>query len=179
MYRPARRYPLWEAKIHSDRDDLHSCTNLYWWRSNNCHSIFFIGTWSELWKYSHYCSWNWHWRRSVSRWIPHLLLDDQKKERVQTCMLWMALFEPNGPKLFLDVATGDECWISFFTNNTKQSNMVWLNEDDPRPQILNTAFRSHKWMFTICFNWLDPIWVDIMPQDSTITAKYYTYAVFP
>ena len=114
-----------------------------------------------------------------ARWIPHLLTEEQKKERVRICRLWLAEFEPTGPKRFSDVATGDECWISFFTARDKQSNMVWLSEDAPRPQILKEGFRSRKRLFTIFFNSQGPICVDIMPQDSTITAQYYTTQVLP
>ncbi len=52
-------------------------------------------------------------RKKCATWIPYLLSDDQKKDRVLTYMLWMAMFEPNGPKLFSDVAAGGDCWISF------------------------------------------------------------------
>ena len=118
-------------------------------------------------------------KKKCCRWIPHLLTDDQKKERVRICHLWLSMFEPNGPKRISDVVTGDECWISFFTNKDKQSNMVWLHEEEPRPQILKTGFRSRKRMFTIFFNSQGPVCVDIMPQDSTITAQYYTTEVIP
>ena len=118
-------------------------------------------------------------RKKCARWIPHLLTEDQKKERVRICRLWLAEFEPNGPKRFSDVVTGDECWISFFTTKDKQSNMVWLSDEEPRPQILKEGFRSRKRLFTIFFNTQGPMCVDVMPQQSTITAKYYTEQVLP
>ena len=34
----------------------------------------------------------------------------------------------------------------------KRSNMVWLVEDEPRPEVLKTGFRSRKRMFTIFFS---------------------------
>ena len=110
---------------------------------------------------------------------PHLLSEDQKKERIRICKQWLSEFEPNGPKRFSDVVTGDECWISFFTTRDKQSNMVWLGEDEPRPQILKTGFRSRKRLFTVFFNSQGPVCLDIMPQDTTITARYYTEHVLP
>ena len=118
-------------------------------------------------------------RKKCARWIPHLLTEEQKSERVRICRLWLAEFEPNGPKRFSDVATGDECWISFFTTRDKQSNMVWLSDEEPRPQILKEGFRSRKRLFTIFFNSQGPMCVDVMPQQSTITAQYYTDQVLP
>ena len=52
----------------------------------------------------------------------------------------------------------------------KRSNMVWLAEDDPRPEVLKTGFRSRKRMFTIFFNIQVPVIVDIMPDKAMITA---------
>ena len=118
-------------------------------------------------------------RKKCARWIPHLLTEEQKSKRVRICRLWLAEFEPNGSKRFSDVATGDECWISFFTTRDKQSNMVWLSDEEPRPQILKEGFRSRKRLFTIFFNSQGPMCVDVMPQQSTITAQYYTDQVLP
>ena len=59
--------------------------------------------------------------------------------------------------------TGHECWISYLTTNNKRLNMVWLAEDEPRPEVLKTGFRSRRRMFTIFFNSQGPVVVDIMP----------------
>ena len=61
----------------------------------------------------------------------------------------------------------------------KRSNVVWLAEDEPRPEVLKTVFRSRKRMFTIFFNTQGPVVVDIMPDKATITATYYTTSVLP
>ena len=116
-------------------------------------------------------------RKRCSRWIPHLLTVDQKRQRVAICRDLLNQFEPNGPKRLSDVATGDECWIPYFVTPHKQKNMVWLAEDSPRPQILKPGFRSKKRMFTIFFNSQGPIIVDVMPEGATITAAYYTNTV--
>ena len=61
----------------------------------------------------------------------------------------------------------------------KRSNTVWLAEDEPRPEVLKTGFRSRKRMFTIFFNTQGPVVVNIMPDKATITATYYTTSVLP
>ena len=61
----------------------------------------------------------------------------------------------------------------------KRSNMVLLAEDEPRPEVLKTGFRSRKRMFTIFFNTQGPVVVDIMPDKAAITAAYYTTSVLP
>lgn len=61
----------------------------------------------------------------------------------------------------------------------KRYNTVWLTEDEPRPEVLTTGFRSRKRMFTIFFHSQGPVAVDIMPDKATITATYYTTSVLP
>ena len=61
----------------------------------------------------------------------------------------------------------------------ERSNTVWLAEDEPRPKVLKTGFRSRKRMFTIFFNTQGPVVVDIMPDKATITATYYTTLFLP
>uniref|UniRef100_A0A1I8I3Y0 HTH_Tnp_4 domain-containing protein n=1 Tax=Macrostomum lignano TaxID=282301 RepID=A0A1I8I3Y0_9PLAT len=117
--------------------------------------------------------------KTCARWVPHLLTPEQQAERVRICRLWLQMFEPHGPRRLSDVITGDECWISFFTMKDKQSNMVWLAEDEPRPEVLKTGFRSRKRMFTIFFNSQGVVSVNILPAGATVTARYYTDTVLP
>ena len=78
------------------------------------------------------------------------------------------------------MVTGDECWISFFTMIDKRSNnMVWMTEDEHRSEVSKTSFRSRKRMFSIFFNTLGHVALDLMPQKATITATYYTTNVLP
>lgn len=95
-------------------------------------------------------------RKRCSRWIPHLLTQDQKNYRVSICRDLLSQFEPNGPKRLSDVVTGDECWIPYYITPHKQKNMVWLAEDDPRPQVLKPGYRSKKRMFTIFLTQMAP-----------------------
>ena len=65
----------------------------------------------------------------------------RNKGLVTACHNWLEVFEAIGPKRFSGVVTDDECWISFFIMKGKRSNMVWLAEDEPRPEVLRTGFR--------------------------------------
>ena len=108
--------------------------------------------------------------KRYARWVPNQLTIEQKEQRVASGRNLLHEFEANGPQRFSDVVTGDECWISFFTMKDKRSNMVWLAENEPRPEVLKTGFRSRKRMFTIFVNIQVPVIVDIMPDKAMITA---------
>lgn len=64
-------------------------------------------------------------------------------------------------------------------NKGKRSNMGWLAENDSCPGILKTGLLSRKRMFTIFFNSIVSVVVDIVPDKSTITASFYTTSVLP
>ena len=57
--------------------------------------------------------------------------------------------------------------------------MVWLAEDEPRPEALKTGFPPRKRMFTVFFNTRGPVVVDITPDKATVTTTYYTTSVVP
>ena len=105
--------------------------------------------------------------------VPHHLATKQKEQRVTIqCCNWLQECELNGRKRFSYVVRGDEGWACFFTMKNKRSNMVWLAEDEPHPEILKTGFRSRKRMFIIFFNTQGPVVVDIMPDKAPITSTY-------
>ena len=138
--------------------------------------ILSLGTWCKLRKSAHaivdeHLDWL---VQEVRKMDPHQLTTEQKEQRATICRNCLQLFEPDGPKRFSDAVTGDECWISFFTMKDKHSNMVWVAEDEPRPEVLKTGFRSRKRMFTNFFNTQGPVVVDMMPDKATTSAAYYT-----
>ena len=63
-----------------------------------------------------------------SRWIPHLLTDAQKVQRVNTSHQVLELLMR---RRLTDVVTGDESWFYFYQTANKSSNMVWLADGDP------------------------------------------------
>ena len=165
----------WEAMDVCDRKFCGESRRINSRRPYYNTQILSLGAWCKLRKSAHAIV---HeqlgWSKRCARWIPHQLTTEQKEQRVTIRRNWLQLFEPEGPKRFSDVVTGDECWISFFTMKDKHSNMVWVAEDEPRPEVLKTGFRSRKRMFTNLFNTQGPVVVDMMPDKATTTAAYYT-----
>ncbi|GFR89670.1 inter-alpha-trypsin inhibitor heavy chain H3 [Elysia marginata] len=87
------------------------------------------------------------------------------------------MFEPHGLKRLPDIVTGDETWFAFFIIPPKRLNRMWVDGQGDRPVVLRPGFQSQKRMFTVFFNYSGPIVVDILPQDTTITATYYVQNV--
>ena len=118
-------------------------------------------------------------RKISARWVPHVLTQEQKEQRVHCARKLLDMFEPNGPKRISDVVTGDETWIYFYGIPNKRSNMMWLTKDEPRPVVCKPGFQSRKRLFTIFFNHEHLVAVDVLPEKSTMTGRYYKENVLP
>ncbi|XP_065665676.1 protein GVQW3-like [Hydra vulgaris] len=69
--------------------------------------------------------------RGVS-WIPHELIDQNRKNRVEACKENLALFR-NGPWRLCDIITGDELWFYLRQVGHKSANASWVGEgESPR-----------------------------------------------
>ena len=120
-----------------------------------------------------------HMRKLAARWVPHLLSDDQKKQRVACSRKLLDEFEPNGPNRLCDIVTGDESWLTFYGIPNKRCNRMWVGPDGDRPVVLRPGFQSRKQLFSAFFNRQGLVAIDILPEKSTIIASYYTQVVLP
>ncbi|GFR61250.1 transposase [Elysia marginata] len=107
------------------------------------------------------------------RWIPHVLTVDQKRERVRCAVELLNIFEPLGLKRLSNIVPGDETWFPFVIIPPKRLNRMWVDGQGDRPVVLRPVFQSRKRMFTVFFNYSGQLVVDILHQDTTMTATYY------
>ncbi|GFR71508.1 transposase [Elysia marginata] len=112
-------------------------------------------------------------KKVCALWIPHLLTVDQKRQRVRCATELLNIFGPQGPKRLSHIVTGDETWFPFFIIPPKRLNRMWVNGQGIRPVLLRPGFQSRKRMFTVFFNYSGQLAVDILPQDTTMSATYY------
>ena len=64
-------------------------------------------------------------RKSFARWVPHLLTDKQKRQRVKVAKKLLQMFPKYDKKQFANVVTGDETWVHYFELVRKVSNKIW------------------------------------------------------
>ncbi|GFR69356.1 transposase [Elysia marginata] len=87
------------------------------------------------------------------------------------------MFQPHGPKRISEIVTGDVTCYPFFIISPKRLNHMWVDGQEDRPVVLCPGFQSRKRMFTVFFNYSGPLVVDILPQDTTMTATYHVQNV--
>ncbi|UYV71762.1 hypothetical protein LAZ67_9000298 [Cordylochernes scorpioides] len=72
-----------------------------------------------------------HLKRSPAKFVPHLLTNEQKEHRKETCknMVEMFNFDPHWLK---NVVKGDEKWVYGYDPETKRQSSQWLEPGKPR-----------------------------------------------
>ena len=78
-------------------------------------------------------------RKISARWVPHLLTDEQKRQRVKVAKKLLQMFPKYDKKQFANVVTGDETWVHYFEPVRKVSNKIWATKHSKRPILANTG----------------------------------------
>jgi histone-lysine N-methyltransferase SETMAR len=110
-------------------------------------------------------------RKLASRWIPHKLSDQNRKERVEACQENLTKFQ-EGKWRLCDVITGDESWLYLRQIGHKSSNSVWIGEGQPPGIVVRRNRFEPKNMFAVSFKTTGIAFIDHKEKGSTIAAKY-------
>ena len=114
-----------------------------------------------------------HVRKITARWVPHLLTDAQKKQRVKTAKKLLKMFPKFDQKQFANVVTGDETWIHYFEPVRKVSNKIWATQNCKRPIIAKRTISAKKVLYAIFFS-VEGIAIQVpVKRGKSITGKYY------
>jgi hypothetical protein len=72
-----------------------------------------------------------HLSKKSARWVPKLLSQDMKNERVRTCGAFLSLVRHHSKAMLERIVTMDESAVSFHTPQTKQKSKQWLVKGAP------------------------------------------------
>lgn len=112
-------------------------------------------------------------RKVVSRWIPHLLSDDQKQARVDWCQFMLKKFDQGRSKAISEIVTGDETWIYAYDPETKQQSTVWVYEDEPPPTKVVRQKSAAEQMVAVFFRSAGPIAAVPLQERRTVNSEWY------
>jgi len=85
-----------------------------------------------------------------ARWVPKLLSEDHKKQRITSSLTFLEAYEKNGDSLLDRVVTGDETWVKHVTCETKKHSMEWGHTSSPkRPRKCLQNLSAIKIMATV------------------------------
>ena len=111
-------------------------------------------------------------RKISARWVPHLLTDKQKRQRVKVAKKLLQMFPKYDKKQFANVVTGDETWVHYFEPVRKVSNKIWATKRSKRPIIAKRSLSTKKVLYAIFSGEGVAIKVPVK-KGKSITGKYY------
>ena len=109
----------------------------------------------------------------TARWIPHLLTDEEKRQRVKTAQELLKQYPKFDKRVFNSFVTGDETWVHFFEPKRKVNNKIWATKNAKRPCVAKRLQSSKKVMFAIFFGTNGPVTQIAVPKGRSVNAFFY------
>ena len=113
-------------------------------------------------------------RRLCARWIPKMLSECQKAQRVVSCQRFVQRFEREGEDFLSRIVTADETWISLYEPESKEQSTMWKTLGSLSPKKFKVSRSTKKQMFIMFFDIHGVILSHAVPQGQTVTANYYS-----
>ena len=111
-------------------------------------------------------------RKISARWVPHLLTDEQKRQRVKVAKKLLQMFPKYDKKQFANVVTGHETLVHYFEPVSKVSNKIWATKHSKRPIIAKRSLSTKKVLYAIFSG--EGIAIKLpVKKGKSITRKYY------
>ena len=110
--------------------------------------------------------------KKYARWVPKLLSDDQKEERVRTSTEFVAAVNRRSMAMLDNIVTMDETMVSYHTPETKKQSKQWRRKGQPGPIKAKVHASRTKQMVMAFFDSKGLIYTHIVPRGSTINANY-------
>ena len=110
--------------------------------------------------------------RVVARWVPKLLSEEQKRERVRCSRDLLKSWRSE--KDFLDrIVTGDESWLHYYEPESKFQSYQWKRKHEAVPIKVKCTPSAGKRMATVFWDRKGILSIDWLPEQSTINSDYY------
>ena len=115
--------------------------------------------------------------KKSARWVPKLLTDVQKEERVRICKQFTAAVRRDSMHRLTKIVTMDETMVSFHTPETKKQSKRWIQKGKPGPMKARVHASRQKQMVLVFFDAKGVIYTNIVPRGQTVNAAYITKAL--
>jgi len=117
-------------------------------------------------------------RKVCARWVPRLLTDVQKAQRVTSSMEFLTRCDAEGDRFLDRIITQDETWLWHYDPETKADSSVWKTPGTPPPKKAKVSRSGGKHMFVFFMDRHGMILIHRVPEGQTINAAYYSKVIF-
>jgi len=112
-------------------------------------------------------------RKVCARWIPHLLTEDQKRQRVRIAPQLLDIYKNADQNRMNEIVTGDETWVYFYEPDSKEENKcgsVKMTNGPRLPVELAPQNALCMHYFLIAREW----WLEFLYQKAGVLLEYFT-----
>ena len=113
-----------------------------------------------------------HMKRVAAKFIPRLLSEDQRANRLDVCHEMKDQLKTE-PDFLSKIITEDESWCYRYNPETKQQSSQWKSASSPRPKKARQVKSNVKTMLICFFNIKGLIHFVFVPQGQTVNQQFY------
>jgi histone-lysine N-methyltransferase SETMAR len=113
-------------------------------------------------------------RKLSARWVPRMLTDENKRQRLQSSTQLLAQMNSSPMEFLSRIVTQDETWVHHFTPEGKRQSMEWRHHGSPAPRKFKVVPSAGKVMASVFWDASGILLVDYLPKGQTITGLYYS-----
>jgi len=111
-------------------------------------------------------------RRVSAEFVPRLLNDDQKENRVEISQELLA--NANGNENFLkNIITGDETWVYGYDVETKMQSSQWMGKGSPGPKKARMSRSKIKVLLVAIFDRKGFVHHEFVPRGQMVNKQLY------
>ena len=116
-------------------------------------------------------------RKVCSRWVPHLLSEEQKTQRLKCARELFKTYKGCNSRVISNLLTGNETWVHMFEPQRRANNNQWKRKDKKRLYIAKRTISSKKMLYTIFFNSSGPVVQVPCLSGHAVTGRFYKNTV--
>jgi hypothetical protein len=110
--------------------------------------------------------------KKSARWVPKLLNDEQKQQRVEVCLEFVKAVHRHSLAMLDSIVTMDETMVCYHTPQSKKQSQQWIEKGQPGPIKAKVQASQSKQMLLTFFNSKGLIYKHIIPGGSTVNTAY-------
>lgn len=116
-------------------------------------------------------------QKLFAKWVPHLLTEDQMKERLTMSCGHLRRAQQEGERFLSRIVTGDETWVYEWDPELKRQSAQWLPKGSPNPEKVRRKQGSLKVMHIVFFD-IHGVLLDWpVPVGTRVNAEYYRWVL--
>jgi len=108
-------------------------------------------------------------RKISARWVPRLLTDQMKQNRLEVSQRLLERFQVDGENF----VTCDETWVHHYTVESKQASMEWKKKGEVAPVKAKIHRSADKVVTTVFWDFKGILLIGFLHERRTVDAAYY------